>query len=86
MMMSLMIVPACGENRLFMHTNLRRKEADIQGKNHGGVISKGDKLGESMVYVRDQLGHSSIRITVDTYGHLVPGGNKEAVDRLDDKY
>ena len=24
-----------------------------------------------------------IRVTVDTYGHLVPGGNKEAVDRLD---
>ena len=42
------------------------------------------QMGESMIYVRDQLGHSSIRITVDTYGHLVPGGNKEAVDRLDD--
>ena len=42
------------------------------------------QMGESMLYVRDQLGHSSIRITVDTYGHLVPGGNKEAVDRLDD--
>ena len=38
------------------------------------------QAGESMLYVRDQLGHSSIRITVDTYGHLVPGGNKEAVD------
>jgi hypothetical protein len=23
-------------------------------------------------------------VTVDTYGHLVPGGNKAAVDRLDD--
>ena len=42
------------------------------------------QMGESMLYVRDQLGHSSIRITVDVYGHLVPGGNKEAVDRLDD--
>ncbi|MEE8075406.1 MAG: hypothetical protein V3T60_07280, partial [Candidatus Binatia bacterium] len=27
---------------------------------------------------------SSIRITVDTYGHLVPGSNRQAVDRLDD--
>jgi hypothetical protein len=27
----------------------------------------------------------SIRVTVvDTYGHLVPGGNEAAVDRLDD--
>jgi integrase len=40
--------------------------------------------GESLVYVRDQLGHHSIQMTVDTYGHLVPGGNRQAVDRLDD--
>jgi integrase len=40
--------------------------------------------GESVAYVKDQMGHHSIRVTVDTYGHLVPGGNKAAVDRLDD--
>ena len=40
--------------------------------------------GVSLVYIKEQLGHSSIKITVDIYGHLVPGGNKEAVDRLDD--
>jgi len=40
--------------------------------------------GESLAYVRDQLGHKSIQITVDEYGHLVPGGNRSAVDRLDD--
>jgi integrase len=39
--------------------------------------------GESPAYVRDQMGHSSIKITVDVYGHLVPGGNRQAVDRLD---
>ena len=39
--------------------------------------------GESPVYVKEQLGHSSIQITVDCYGHLIPGGNKQAVDRLD---
>lgn len=38
---------------------------------------------ESLAYVRDQLGHSSIQITVDLYGHLVPGENREAVNRLD---
>jgi len=42
------------------------------------------QAGESLAYVRDQLGHHSISITVDIYGHLTPGGNKEAVDRLDD--
>ena len=39
--------------------------------------------GESLAYVKEQLGHASIKMTVDTYGHLVPGGNKQAVDRLD---
>ena len=41
--------------------------------------------GESLVYVKEQLGHSSIAVTVDVYGHLVPGGNRAAVDRLDDE-
>ena len=39
--------------------------------------------GESPVYVKEQMGHSSIQVTVDLYGHLIPGGNKQAVDRLD---
>ena len=33
--------------------------------------------------VKEQMGHSSIQVTVDLYGHLIPGGNKQAVDRLD---
>ena len=40
--------------------------------------------GESPVYVKEQCGHSSIQVTVDIYGHLVPGGNRQAVDRLDE--
>ncbi len=39
---------------------------------------------ETPVYVKEQLGHSSINITVDIYGHLIPGSNKKAVDKLDD--
>ena len=41
--------------------------------------------GESLVYVKEQMGHSSIQVTVDLYGHLIPGGNKRAVDRLDSR-
>jgi len=41
--------------------------------------------GESLMYVKEQMGHSSIQITADVYGHLVPGGNREAVDRLDER-
>ena len=38
---------------------------------------------ESPVYVKDQLGYSSIVTTVDLFRHLIPGGNRQAVDRLD---
>jgi len=39
--------------------------------------------GESPVYVKEQLGHSSIQMTVDVYGHLIPGSNRGAVNQLD---
>jgi integrase len=39
--------------------------------------------GESPQYVKEQMGHHSIQVTVDIYGHLIPGSNKQAVDRLD---
>ncbi len=38
--------------------------------------------GESLTYVKDQLGHASISMTVDVYGHLVPGANRAAMDLL----
>jgi integrase len=40
--------------------------------------------GASIVYVKDQMGHSSIQVTVDIYGHLIPGANVSFVDRLDE--
>lgn len=39
--------------------------------------------GENLKYIAEQMGHGSIKVTVDIYGHLIPGGNKSAVDRLD---
>jgi integrase len=37
-----------------------------------------------MLYVRDQLGHSSIKITMDNYGHLVKRTDGQAgVIKLD---
>ncbi len=39
--------------------------------------------GASLAYVKEQMGHSSIQITVDTYGHLIPGANINWVDGLD---
>jgi len=43
-------------------------------------------LGESPMYVKTQLGHSSIQMTVDVYGHWIPSGNRAAVNRLDDVF
>ena len=40
--------------------------------------------GESLHYVKEQMGHSSITTTVNVYGYLVPGSNRIAVNRLDD--
>jgi integrase len=39
--------------------------------------------GASITYVKEQMGQSSIQVTVDTYGHLIPGANIAWVDRLD---
>jgi hypothetical protein len=39
--------------------------------------------GASIVYVKEQMGHSSIHVTVDTYGHLIPCADVCFVDRLD---
>ena len=41
--------------------------------------------GAGLVYVKEQMGHSSIQVTVDIYGHLVPSANVSFVDRLDAK-
>jgi integrase len=40
--------------------------------------------GESLHYVKEQLGHASIQTTVDVYGHLAPGSNRNAVNKLGD--
>lgn len=40
--------------------------------------------GASPVYVMEQMGHHSIQVTVDIYGHLIPGENHVEVNKLDD--
>ena len=41
--------------------------------------------GASLVYVKEQMGHSSIQVTVEIYGHLIPGANVSFVDTLDSR-
>ena len=38
---------------------------------------------ETAAFVRDQMGHSSIKVTLDTYGRLFPGRGKEASERYE---
>jgi integrase len=38
---------------------------------------------ETPTFVRDQMGHSSIKVTFDTYGHLFPGCGREASSRFE---
>ena len=38
----------------------------------------------SLAYVKDQMGHISIRVTADTTGPLIPGGNIAWADAPDE--
>jgi integrase len=42
------------------------------------------ELGENPKYIQHQMGHSSIKVTLDTYGHLLNSVNREAANRLGD--
>jgi integrase len=42
------------------------------------------EAGEPLIYVQQQLGHHSAPFTLSVYGHLLPRGDRRAVDALDD--
>jgi integrase len=42
-------------------------------------ISKGDNIAD----VSKQLGHHSVKLTMDVYYHWIPGKKKSEVDALD---
>jgi hypothetical protein len=75
---------------LFCQIPLDPQQLPVVHLSSGGEIpADGGSLliqdGASLVYVKEQMGHSSIQITVDTYGHLIPGADIAWVDRLDAK-
>jgi integrase len=67
-------------NRLLSDAKLRRVRFHDLRHSFASLLLQN---GESLAYVKEQMGHSSINVTVDIYGHLVPGGNRAAVDKLD---
>jgi len=62
------------------HARLRRFRFHDLRHSFGSLLIQD---GASLAYVKEQMGHSSIQVTVDTYGHLIPGANISWVDRLD---
>ncbi len=67
-------------NRILVDAGLRRVRFHDLRHTFASLLLQND---ESLTYVKEQMGHSSIQVTVDIYGHLVPGGNRAAVDKLD---
>jgi integrase len=56
---------------LLRRAELRYRKPHTLRHTYASLMIQG---GESLAYIRDQLGHHSIKLTVDTYGHLVPRG------------
>lgn len=67
-------------HRVLEKAGLRRLRVhDIRHTFAGLLLTQGSPI----VYVKEQLGHSSISMTVDTYGALIPSANRDEVNRLD---
>jgi integrase len=47
---------------------------------YGSLLAQ---AGAPLVYIKEQMGHSSIRITADCYAHLQPAANVDYADKLD---
>jgi len=67
---------------VFLNHQGKRRSKLVGDKPSAEAVAK--EHGVFLAYVKNQLGHHSISVTVDIYGHLTPGANREAVDRLDD--
>jgi ketosteroid isomerase-like protein len=56
------------------------------GKRSGRACRVPDREGRHMEEVKDYLGHSSIRVTSDRYGHLFPAARVAIADALDARF
>jgi len=54
--------------------------ANMPGTNStdSGTFARNSSRTARRRYVHDQMGHSSIKVTFDTYGHLFPPGREES--------
>jgi integrase len=63
-------------------TATRIRPIGLQGCRHTAVSQMLD-AGITIDKVSKFIGHASITITIDRYGHLLPGGEADAIARLD---
>jgi len=70
-----------GWYRLLSHAGVRRVR--FHDLRHTWV-SLLIQTGAHAKYIQEQAGHSSIQVTMDTYGHLFPSGNRGWVCQLDE--
>ena len=68
-------------NRIFQRAGLRRIKIHNLRHTFASLLIQ---AGHSLAYIQKQMGHSSIQVTVNIYGHLVPGAQRGIVDTLDD--
>jgi integrase len=66
---------------MLRRTGLRYRKPHTLRHTFASLLIEG---GESLKYVQEQLGHHSPAFTLAVYGHLLPRGDRRAVDRLDD--
>jgi integrase len=69
--------------RVLVKAELR--EIKLHGLRHS-FASQLLSTGESPVYVKEMLGHSSIQITVDIYGKWIPTERSAGVNKLDKQF
>jgi hypothetical protein len=83
---------ACPEQKeSFMRVKVRQKDGkwyvfiNHHGQRKAKCVGDSKRAAEEVKckYVSEQLGHASIKITVDTYGHPRQGTSIALADRLD---
>jgi integrase len=68
-------------SRVLRQANLRYRKPHALRHTFASMLIE---AGEPLTYVQQQLGHHSPAFTLGVYGHLLPRGDRRAVDRLDD--
>lgn len=66
---------------LLRRTELRYRKPHTLRHTFAGLLIE---AGEPITYVQRQLGHHSAAFTLGAYAHLLPRGDRRAVDTLDD--